>query len=297
MRAALRRFCAVAVACLAMLAWSGCSQWHSTAKLALPPIQTSPESVAMEIMFVQFPFGDAEINGPLWTEIDEQELAPDVRQRLNANGFRAGVVSGQLPVPLEKLLKLSESAPPPTEQTTIDVTKKPKVHGVHKQTRLGDPFKIIAAGEIERLPSLTALVRDERGEVQGNTYSKVQCHFETRAFAETDGRIRFELLPQIEHGEPRSDYVPSGNGTFQYAHLPPHEVFDQLRLEVRLSPGQMLVLGGLPGRLGSLGYHYFTEEISGRLEQKLLLIRLVGSGTADAAVAPAAPSFGESSDL
>ncbi|HVX63761.1 MAG TPA: hypothetical protein VHC19_24275 [Pirellulales bacterium] len=297
MRAALRRFCAVAIAGLAMHACSGCSQWHSAAKLALPPIQTSPESVALEIVFVQFPFGDREINGPLWTEIDEQELAPDVRQRLNANGFRAGVVSGQLPASLEKLLKLSEAAPTPMEQTTVDVTTKPKIHGLRKQTRLGDPFKIIAAGEIERLPTLTTLVRNERGEVQGSTYSKVQCHFETRAFAEPDGRIRFELLPQVEHGEPRQQFVQGQTGAYEYAHVPPHEAYEQLRLEAHLSPGQMLVLGGLPGRLGSLGYHYFTEEIAGRLEQKLLLIRLVGSGTADAAVSPAAASFGESSDL
>ena len=35
----------------------------------------------------------------------------------------------------------------------------------------------------------------------------------------------------------------------------------------------MLVLTSLPNRQGSLGHHFFTET-NGRLEQKLLIIRL-----------------------
>lgn len=293
MRAALRRSCALLTAWLALLLSGGCAQWHTSAKLALPPIQTPPDSVALEIVFVQFPFGDEEINGKLWTEIDEQEVSPLARQRLDANGFRAGVVSGQLPAPLEKLLKLSESPPPPSQENTVDVSKRPMVRGLRKQIRSGAPFRVIAAGEKEPLPKLTALLRNERGEVQGNTFSKVQCLFETRAFAETDGRVRLELLPQLEHGDARQQFVQSDNGAYEYAFTPAHEVYEPLRLETQLSPGQMLVVGALPNRLGSLGYHYFTEEISGRLEQKLVLIRLANSGTPDAAASPAAPSLDE----
>ena len=40
-----------------------------------------------------------------------------------------------------------------------------------------------------------------------------------------------------------------------------------------LPPGAMLVLGSLSSRPGSLGHHFFTEN-DGRLEQKLLVVRL-----------------------
>jgi hypothetical protein len=36
----------------------------------------------------------------------------------------------------------------------------------------------------------------------------------------------------------------------------------------------MLILGSLPSRSGSLGHHFFTKENNGRLEQKLLIVRL-----------------------
>ena len=36
----------------------------------------------------------------------------------------------------------------------------------------------------------------------------------------------------------------------------------------------MLLITGLPNRAGSLGYDFFTESKSGRLDQKLLVIRV-----------------------
>jgi hypothetical protein len=36
----------------------------------------------------------------------------------------------------------------------------------------------------------------------------------------------------------------------------------------------MLLVSSLPGRPGSLGHYFFTEQTSGALDQKLLLIRL-----------------------
>ena len=52
------------------------------------------------------------------------------------------------------------------------------------------------------------------------------------------------------------------------------EVFDRLAAQATLAPGEMLVFSSLPEREGSLGHYFFTEEHSGQLEQKLLVIRL-----------------------
>ncbi|HUY92810.1 MAG TPA: hypothetical protein VMV10_28985 [Pirellulales bacterium] len=270
-----------------MLLAVGCARWHSGGKFELPPLQGAPGSVAMEIRFVEFPFGQPDLNAPLWAQIDEQQLPPEVRKRLDANGFRAGVVGGQIPAALERRLAPQEEAQEaPADPNEVDVRKKPAVWGSFKQWRLGDPFKVIVAGEKERLPQLTVLIRDDEGEVQGETFKQVQGYFEGKAFAEPDGRVRLELVPQVEHGEAQPQYAHSRDGIYQVEYSPPHEIYQALAFAAKLLPGQTLVLGGVLDRPGSLGYQYFTEEFSGRLTQKLILIRLVGGATPDAAALP-----------
>jgi len=53
----------------------------------------------------------------------------------------------------------------------------------------------------------------------------------------------------------------------------PKREFDDMTITADLAPGAMLVLTSLPNRPGSLGHHFFTEK-TGRLEQKLLIVRL-----------------------
>ena len=86
----------------------GCTPTLSKGKLSLAPAQMSPDSVGLELFFVRCPFGDPDVNTKLWQEIDEQHLPADLRERLARNGFRAGVVSGQIPVELSKLLELGD---------------------------------------------------------------------------------------------------------------------------------------------------------------------------------------------
>lgn len=288
MKGPSQRYCAIAAAWFALLLVGGCARWHSSGKFELPPLKAPPDSVVMEIRFVEFPFGQADLNAPLWAEIDEQQLSAEVRRRLDANGFRAGVVGGQIPAALERMLAPpSEIKDPPADPNAVDVRKKPAVHGYTRQWKFGDPFRVIAAGEKERLPQLTVLVRNDQGEVQGETFTQVQGHFEGKAFAEPDGAVRLELAPQVEHGKEQQQYVHNRDGMIKIEHRPPHEAYQQLAVEIKLLPGQTLVLGGLPERPGSLGYQFFTEEFSGHQTQKLILIRLVGGATPDAAASPA----------
>lgn len=283
-----RPYRVVTATCFGLLLAGGCARWHRGGKFELPALQASPGSVAIEIRFVEFPFGQADLNAPLWTEIDEQQMPPEVRKRLEANGFRAGVVGGQIPAALERKLAAELAAQVQTaDPNEVNVRKKPAVWGSLKQWKLGDPFKVIAAGEKERLPQLTVLVRNDQGEVLGETFQQVQGYFEGKAFAEPDGRVRLELVPQVEHGEPRNQYVQNREGIYQVDYSPPHEVYQQLAISGKLLPGQTLVLGGVLDRPGSLGYHYFTEELSGRLTQKLILIRLANGPSADNAASPA----------
>ena len=81
-------------------------------KSPLVPASMSPDSVVLEMFFVRFPFGDPAVNEKLWEEIDEQQFPPELRERLARNGFRAGLVSGQMPDELSKLMQLSDKPAP-----------------------------------------------------------------------------------------------------------------------------------------------------------------------------------------
>ena len=52
------------------------------------------------------------------------------------------------------------------------------------------------------------------------------------------------------------------------------EVFDRLRLSVKLAPGEMLVLMSLPDAGSRLGHYFHTVDSADGPQQKLILIRL-----------------------
>lgn len=187
------------------LALSGCKPFATTAtKSPLQPARMSPDSVAMDIIFVRFPLGDAEINGKMWDEIDEQHFPAELRQRLAGSGFRIGLIGSQVPPSLAKLLELTGKRPAhddPVQQTVVadaEATNHPIVR--HLQMRAGNRNEIIASGVYDQLP----LLLRESGELRGQTYSQAQGILAVRAFPQNDGRVRLELVPELHHDQPRA---------------------------------------------------------------------------------------------
>ena len=52
------------------------------------------------------------------------------------------------------------------------------------------------------------------------------------------------------------------------------EVLESMRIDVRLAPGEMLMLAGLPDCGCRPGHYFHTAESSGGREQKLVFIRV-----------------------
>ncbi|MBN2476666.1 MAG: hypothetical protein JXB62_18795 [Pirellulales bacterium] len=231
----------------------------------------SADSVVLEIFFARFPFGDPEINGTLWQEVDEQHFPVDLRQRLWRNGFRIGLIDGHVPTLLSRLLEL-EGKPSPgagAGQTDLtDTEPQPRVLRRHLQIRKGRRGEIVASGIYDQLPVLLK----EPGELCGQTYCQAQAMLALKSFPQQDGRVRVELVPELHHDEVRQTFV-ARQGMWRLEPGKPRRVFDELGVSATLAPGNMLVICSLPDLPGSLGHHFFTED-NGRLEQKLLLIRL-----------------------
>jgi hypothetical protein len=249
-----------------------CAEVRPPGKSPLKPARMSPDSVVLDIFFVRFPCGDAEINGPMWDEIDEQQFSSDLRARLAQNGFRVGLVGSQIPTRLAHLLKLTDQAaasPGVSSVNLADLQVDPPVTQEHKQLRAGQRMEIAASAVYDKLPVLTC----ESGDLCGREYTKAQAMMALEALPEPDGRVRLELTPELHHGEPRQQFVGS-QGVLHLDAGRPRRVFKELAISMSLSPGQMAVFTCLPSRSGSLGHHFFTQDTSGRLDQRLIVIRL-----------------------
>jgi len=241
-------------------------------KSPLARVQMSPDSCALDISFVHFPLGDKEANGPLWDEIDEQHFPTDVRRRLAENGFRVGVVGGQIPPKLAEMLELADTPDAVggvTQVALADLESTQKVVGHHVQLRAGRRRQIVTSGIYDELPVL----RCTADGVCGRSYPQAQGVLRLAAFPEPDGRVRLEFVPELHYGQYGPRYVGQQHA-FRIETSRPQRVFDEMAFSATLTPGDMLVVSGLPNRPGSLGHHFFTRENAGRKEQKLLVIRL-----------------------
>lgn len=259
---------------LAALTASGCATWEHPTPGRLNAVRPAIETVALDVVIARVPMGDPVANGELWNEIDEQPLPTELRRLLAANGLRAGVIGMRLPVPLERLLKMNDRPPSddPVEHV-VDFEKEPAVR--HRMVRIvsGRRTNIICTGENSRHAELPVLMREPDGGLRGRTYRQVMGLLAAHAQLEGDGRVRLELVPEIEHGEPQRRFEP-GEGMMKIEFGPPHEKYEFLRMPLVLSPGQMLLITGLPDRPGSLGYQFFMEPGAQKPQQKLVLVRL-----------------------
>lgn len=256
----------------ALLMLAGCATPKSDGAdsvLVLPRLP--PDSCVLEVFFVRFPFGNPEVNQRLWEEIDEQHFPAELRRRLGQNGFRVGLVGGQIPVALSKLLELEDKPAPAGAANRVnlaDLDSQPRVMRQHLSIGAGQRKQIVASGVYDQLPVLLR----EPDRLSGQTYRAAQAMLAVETFPLGDGRVRVELVPELHHDQPRQRWVGS-QGMFRLEPGRPREVFPQMALSATLSPGSMLVISSLPQLPGSLGHYFFTED-HGNLEQKLLVLRL-----------------------
>ncbi len=274
---------------LTLLACAGCRAWvpeAPTERTLLRPVEMASDGVQLEIVSVRFPYADATLNGDMWSEIDEQQLPPDQRRDLAENGFRAGIVSGQLPTALQQLITAAEQ-PGTVTEASANFGKAPAVSKQQMQLHSGWHGQIFASSTYPELPLLTC----RNGTVCGRTYSQAQCILNTTLVAQDDQKVKLQLMPELDYGEARQQWVTdevtsvsqalNRDGVLRPQSGKPKQMFDRLSFDAMLAPGQMLLLTTLPERSGSLGHFFFTDEQSEQTEQKLLIVRLAQSKTND----------------
>ena len=267
--------CATAIIALGLL--SGCSSLFllpmaEQSQSLLKPVQTSPDSVTLEIFQVRLPTSDVECMAELWQNVDELRLPVEVRNELVRNGFRAGIVSGTLPDGFAAHLNLQSEHPESSEERQITAARAhPKVTRRVKQLNRQDST-VIRAADLRQ--QIHVLVNDDAG-TRGRSYDQVEAIYLLQAELVPGQRARLELTPELHHGMLKNRYAGGDQGMFLMTQSRDRDTFDQLAMSVELAGGEMLVLGCLSDLPGSLGHAFHAQSIGGPAEHKVVVIRLL----------------------
>jgi hypothetical protein len=264
---------------LALMLTSGCRLFLDDeatvqGRSLLRPAAASPDSVAMEIVWARFADGDPQLNESAWQQIDETSIAPDVQRELAKNGFRAGVIRGALPDELSRALRQGEKTTD-TEASEGDPTlasfmTEPTIRRRLVQARRQRRIEIQASDVIPTLPLLIG----KGDELGGGTYHDAQGIYALEVDPQPDRTVLVEMTPELHHGSPRMRWSKGEEGVFRQSPMREHEVFERLRLTVKLSPGEMLVLMSRPEASSRLGQYFHTVDAGEGRQQKLILVRV-----------------------
>jgi len=260
-----RHICLVA----ALLATGGCAPLPSVANKpnTLPPSRLAPDSVVIDLAFVQLPAADVVSYEAVWNAADEQTLTADLRRRLATNGLRIGLFGQQLPTQVRQLLDAPKNVlANVADGSTTDL----EIGGSQQRLPLRAGHRSIV--KVSRShPSLSVLLSED-GNVRGHQLSEARCIFALKAYPQGDGRVRLSIVPEIEHGESKTRWAAS-DGIMVPQTGQERLVLDRLRMEALLNPGQWLVLSAT-SEIKGLGEYYFAQLTGGVVERRLLLIRL-----------------------
>ena len=227
--------------------------------------QMNPGSCAVEIFFVRFPVSSPLGNDELWREIDETRVPAEARQLLWANGLRAGVVGAGLTPGIVSLLGLKGLGEGDRrDQGPITLAENLTVAKRHLQLPPRDRREVLLGPQVEQL---TLFVAEKKG-VRGRTFEQAQPILALMWSPVSQGQICLRVTPEVTFGQPQTRYSAI-EGHFRLDVVRPRESFLDLQVAVTLTPGEMLVVGCLPDRPGTLGHQFFVQQT----EQKVVIFR------------------------
>ncbi len=257
----------------------GCATWSKEKSSnrevnLLPPRQLNPDSLLIETVLVRFPTGSEEELSNLWRLSNEGIAELNLRQRLDKNGLRAGVILGELPQLIRD--QLDETA---KKQTTdalehaglaADVDNKMR----QLQCRAGRRKDLLVKPDI--LDPLIVLSTRDGKHVNGETFERATLLFELRTIPHGDGSATIELTPEVQHGEHRQTFVSTEFGVRPEMRRGLHR-WEELTISAKLTPGQILLVAStLPPK--ALGQAFFVSKTADHSEEHvLLLVRLAES--------------------
>jgi hypothetical protein len=208
--------------------------------------------IQLQVAILEVPVGDGYLNEELWGLANEQQLSPDQRTHLRANGFRVGQVRGITPPGLQALLTSERNNPAPHM----------------KQLRAGESCTLDVGPAMD---SCRFLLRDD-GPASPVQESSAQFAFQIVPTLTDEGNVRLRIQPQIGHDNGpahRAGEVP----LWMVLTKRPVRRFENLAWEVTLEPNEYVLIGGRLEPTDSIGCASFVRPEEANAVQRLLVIR------------------------
>jgi len=221
---------------------------------------TGADVVDVQVAVLEVPAGDRYANTSLYTQIDDQILAPEIRQRLEENGLRVAKVIGRPPDGLQDLLTSDRS------------NRNPQ----HVRVRSNNN-KIVPLGPSREVCQFQ-LAADGREEAIA--LEQAQCLMQVTPVIGEEGKINLQFLPQIQHADRKrqGQFIPTIALALQSSRAT--EGYPALRWDVTLGPNEYAVVGARFDKPQSLGYRFFVTAEGEKPTQRVLAIRTGRSGQA-----------------
>lgn len=229
--------------------------------------------VRLEASIVRRPVNDARVRRHVWEELDESGLmSPDVRQRLNENGFRVGVAGSTAPWALQSLAQEAVAANRPSDLRQIA--------GTENQVSVGPAFSLMLEGKsllevqgpldssklpLSQIPQLSAL-RDR---------SNMKCVFEVTVKELNEDWVLLNVLPQIHAGTETARLSVQGANDQLPVRQNVMPIYDH-QFTVKLLTGEVAVIGYHESSEWNLGRLFFLPDTSSASSENLLMIRMAG---------------------
>lgn len=238
----------------------GCRNWQPADENLprLPAARMKPDSISLEIAVANIPRDRADQLARLWAEIDEQGIALERRKVLDANGFRCGIATTQMPAVFRELVDVDnpKRVPPPLVAHQLI------------QNGFGEAHPIDVAGTNKLRWSVVGVDEQRRSGMCENA----TCFFELRTYPMGNGTAEIELCPRIRHGEARPK-LSSENNAFSLRPLFDEVALTEVAFGCRLKPGETLIVGPTYPASG-LGETFLDGAATESDVVRLVLVRL-----------------------
>ena len=237
-------------------------------ELVDPSPRTAVRTIPVEARWVRHPVDDPLVVEELWASVDEQALPRDVRERLAANGLRAGLVPWPLPAPLAERFAFLEETAAAVDQPAADDPLLPDVTRQTLRLLPSRPSEVVATPASSEM---VVLVRDG-DRLCGTTFAHATAVLELTAEAAADGKTRVGLVPVIKHGDRRRQWIGE-EGVFRLEAGQCRKHLETLEFSLELAADAMLVITAAGPPSSTVGDAFFRGRDLPRTPQQTLAIR------------------------
>lgn len=205
-----------------------------------------------------------------WAAADETILDFEQRRLLDANGIRVGVIRGEMPKQLTQAIELSKQRQKSDIVEQLGLGADAEVHSLTWVCRSGVRKELVVRREMNKPLSVFTMLN---GSLAGYQFAKAMSVLGMTVYPQNDGKSLIELVPEIQHGEPKNSFVAGEFGMRQETKRD-SKVWKQFKIRTALNGGELLMISATtPAK--ALGHAFFTTETSRQTEEQLVvLIRL-----------------------